>query len=87
MGQMNEKSGELKDESQSELFSAPGDAQEFGNVKTTNAFEVQLMVQFRVNLIIQLELPKGSLQDLYKYALKGALQVAIELHLTIQCIR
>ena len=32
-------------------MSAPGDVQESPNGKTINAFDVRLMVQFRVNLI------------------------------------
>ena len=39
-GQMDAKSGELKNESRSKLFSAPGDAQESANGTTTNAFEI-----------------------------------------------
>ena len=37
---MDAKSGELKNESRSKLFSAPGDAQESANGTTTNAFEI-----------------------------------------------
>ena len=48
-GQMNAKSSEVKNESTSELFSAPGDAQESANGATTNAFELRLMVQFYDN--------------------------------------
>ena len=43
--QMDAKSGQLKIESMSEN----------ANGKTTNAFEVRLMIQFRVHLIIHLE--------------------------------
>ena len=54
--QTNAKSGQLKNESKNELFSAPGDAQESENGTTVNAFELRLMIQFRVHLIIHLEL-------------------------------
>ena len=54
--QMDAKSGELKNESRSEFFSTPADAQESAIGKTINAFEVRLMIQFRVHLIIHLEL-------------------------------
>ena len=39
-GQMYAQSCELKNESKSELFSAPGDAQERAIGTTTNAFEM-----------------------------------------------
>ena len=54
--QMDPKSGLLKNESKNELFSTPGDAQESANGTTINAFDVRLMIQFRVHLIINLEL-------------------------------
>ena len=54
--QMDAKSGQLINESMSETFSAPGDAQKSANITTINASGVRLMVQFRVHLIIQLEL-------------------------------
>ena len=53
---MDVKSGQLKDESKSELFSAPGYAQRSPTRATINALEVPLMVQFRVQPIIHLEL-------------------------------
>ena len=39
---------------ESELFSAPGDVQKSANGATINVFDVNLMVQFRVKLIIHL---------------------------------
>ena len=53
--QMDAKSGQLKNESKSGIFSAPGDAKESANGTTINVFDVPLMVQFRVHLIIHLE--------------------------------
>ena len=53
---MDAKSGQLKNESKSEIFSAPGDAQESANGTTINMFNVRLMVQFRMHLIIHTEL-------------------------------
>ena len=53
---MDAKSGQLKNESKSEIFSAPGDAQESANGTTINMFDVRLMVQFRMHLIIHTEL-------------------------------
>ena len=41
--QVDAKSGQLKSESRSELFSGPGDAQESANRTTINAFEVHLL--------------------------------------------
>ena len=88
--QMDAKSGQLKNESKSEIFSASGDAQESANGTTINAFKVLLIVQIRVPLIIHIELHlEGALQGLYKDAQKGApenapkgaLQVALHLHL------
>ena len=43
---MDAKSGQLKYESESEMFTAPGDAQEIAS--GTMMFDVCLMVQFRV---------------------------------------
>ena len=54
--QMDTKSGQLKSESKNEIFSAPGDAQESATRATINAFDVCLMVQFGVHLVIRLEL-------------------------------
>ena len=42
---INAKSSQLKNESKSELFSAPGDAQENTYETTINTFEVRLMIQ------------------------------------------
>ena len=57
--QMNAKFGPLKNESKSELFSAPGGAKEGVNRTTTNVSDVRLMIQFRVHLIIHQELHLG----------------------------
>ena len=53
---MDEKSGQLKNERKSAIFSVPNYTQESANGTTANAFDVRLMVQFRVHLIIPLEL-------------------------------
>ena len=47
--QMDAKSGHLKSEGKSDIFSAPGDAQESANGTTINAFDVRLIVQIRVH--------------------------------------
>ena len=91
--QMNSKSVQLKNKSKSELFREPVYAHESAKKTTTNAFRVHLMLQFRVHLIIHLELylkvhfkiciklhKRGAPEN----ALKGALQVALELHLFMQ---
>ena len=92
---MDAKSGQLKTESNIELFSAPGDVQESANRTTVNAFQVRLMIQLRVSPDnTPGVVPKGALQDLYKDAqkgapedeLKGALQVLLELNWFMQCI-
>ena len=57
-GQMDAKSGELKNESRSKLFSAPGDAQESANGTTTNAFEIWLMVEFKMSFKIYIKMHK-----------------------------
>ena len=57
-----------------------------------NAFDVRLMIKFRLLLIIHLELHvKGHFKDLYKdpvgapeIVLKGSFQVALEFHLFMQ---
>ena len=54
--QADAKSGQLKNESKNELFSAPGNEQECENGTAINAFVFCLMIQFRVHLIIHLEL-------------------------------
>ena len=51
--QMNGKSGQLKNESKSDDFRASDDAQESANGTTINVFDVRLMVQCRVHLIIR----------------------------------
>ena len=53
---MNTKSGQLKNEGKSEIFSAPGDTQASANGTTINAFDVHLLVQFSVHVITHLEL-------------------------------
>ena len=50
--QMDEKSGQLKNESKNELFTAPGDTQESATGTTTNLFKMRLMIQFRVLIIL-----------------------------------
>ena len=47
--QMDAKSGQLKNESKSEIFSALGDAQESANGTTINTFDMRLIMQFRVH--------------------------------------
>ena len=42
--QMDAKSGQLKSESKSEIFSTSGDAQESANRTKTNVFDVRFMV-------------------------------------------
>ena len=48
------KCAKLKNESKTNIFSAPGDTQESANGTTINVFDAILMVQFRVHLIIHL---------------------------------
>ena len=68
--QMDAKSGQLKIESMSEN----------ANGKTTNAFEVRLMIQFRVHLIIHLELHLKVNFNIYihKDAQEGAPDTALK---------
>ena len=54
--QMDAKSVQIKNESETEIFSAPGKTQKFVSGTTISVFDVRLMVQFRVHLIIHLEL-------------------------------
>ena len=78
--QMDAKSGHSKIESMS------GNT----NRKTINAFEVSLMIQFRVHMIIHLQLHlkvnfniyihKDAQEGATDVALKGTLLVALELH-------
>ena len=88
---MMAKSGPLRKESKSELFSASGDPQESANGTLKNVFEVHLMLQFRVHLIIHPEShPKVYFKTYIKMhkkgapenAVKGALQVAL-VHLIV----
>ena len=53
---MDPEYGQLKNESKRELFSAPADAQDNISRTTINAFQRRLMIQFRLHLIIHLEL-------------------------------
>ena len=87
---MDWKSAQLKNESKRDPFSAPADAQENANGTAINAFEVRLMMQFRVHLIIHLELYLKVHFKIYikihkkvapENTLKNALQVALESHL------
>ena len=55
---MDAKSGELKNESKSKRFSTPGDAQESANGTTTNAFEMWLMVEFKMSFKIYIKMQK-----------------------------
>ena len=67
---------------------------ESANGKTINAFEVRLMIQFRVHLIIHQELQRKVSFNIYIYkdaqegapdvALNRTLLVALELHFFIQ---
>ena len=75
--QMDEKSVQLKNESKSEIFIAPGDAQESANRITINAFDGPLMVQFSVHLIIHLEL---HLKVCFKIYIKVHKKVYLRLH-------
>ena len=71
--QMDAKSGQSRNESKSEIFSAPGDAQQKASGTTINTFHVCLMVQFRVFPIIRLELH-----------LKVHLKIYIKVHKKVQ---
>ena len=53
---MDAKSGELKNESKSKRFSTPGDAQESANGTTANAFEMWLMVEFKMSFKIYIKM-------------------------------
>ena len=57
---MDAEFGQLKNERKSELFRAPGDAQENANGEIINVLEVRLMIQIRVHLMIHLG-PRGVL--------------------------
>ena len=83
----------IKNKSKSGLFSALADSQESAKRTMINAFEVCLMMQFRLNLIMCLE---SYLKVHFKIyikmhkkgapgnELKGALQTALKLHLFMQ---
>ena len=68
----------IKNESENELFSGPGDAQESANVTTINAFEVRLndTIQDSPDNIPG-SAAKGALQDLYRDAQKDSSKVAL----------
>ena len=72
--QMDAKSGQLKIESMSES----------ANGKTIKAFDVRLMIQFRVHLMIHLELHLDAQKGAPDVALKGTLLVGLELLLFMQ---
>ena len=85
--QMDAKSGQLKIENMSES----------ANGKTINAFNVSLMIQFKVHLIKHLELHlkvnfniyicKDAQEGAPDVALKGTFLVALKLHLFMQLSR
>ena len=84
--QMNARSCQLKNQSKSEFSISRGYAQDSANRTTTNAFEVRLMIQYLVQLLIHLELhvkctSRYAQKDPPEVALKGALPVGLELHL------
>ena len=72
--QKEAKSGQLKIESMSES----------ANGKTINAFDVRLMIQFRVHLTIHLELHLDVQEGAPDVAPKGTLLVSLELLLLMQ---
>ena len=53
----------------SEIFSAPGDAQESANGTTINVFYVRFLVKFRMQLI-----------NILRIALKSAFKIYIKVH-------
>ena len=63
----------IKNESENELFSGPGDAQESANVTTINAFDT---IQDSPDNVPG-SAAKGALQDLYRDAQKGSSKVAL----------
>ena len=75
--QMDAKSGQLKTKSKNEHFSAPGDTQEKADGTTINAFEERLIIQYRVHLIIHLEL---QLKVHFKIYIKMQKKVHLKLH-------
>ena len=72
---MDPKSSQLKNQSRSEIFNVPGNAQEIVNGTTINAFDVRLVVQFRVRLIIHLALHLKVHFKIYIKCTKGAKKV------------
>ena len=75
--QLDAKSGQLKNVSKTERFSAPDDGKESASVITVNAFEVRLMVQVGVHLIIHLEL---HLNVHFKIDIKMQKKVHLRMH-------
>ena len=75
--QMDTKSGQSKNESKREVSSAPDDVQESANGTTINAFDVPLMVEFRVHLTIHLEF---HLKVRFKIYVKVLKKVQLRLH-------
>ena len=75
--QMNAKFGKLKNESNGEIFSALGDAQERANKTTISAFEVRLMIQFRVP---PYKAPEVHLEVHFKICIKMDKKVHLRLH-------
>ena len=75
--EMGAKCGRLKNQSKSEIFRAPGDAQDGANGTTINAFNVCLMVQIRVHLIIHLQL---HLKVHFKIYIKVHKKVHLKFH-------
>lgn len=76
--QIDANSAQLKNESKSGLFNAPGDAQESANGTTTNAFKMRLTIQYRVHLIMHLELYLKVHFKIYIRIHKGAPEIALK---------
>ena len=61
------------------IFSAPDNAHESASRTTINGCHVRLIVQFKVDLIIYLELYlKVHFSDLYEGAKKGTYEIALK---------
>ena len=54
--QIDAKSGQLKNESKSEIFSAPGDVQESANGTNINAFDVHLIIHLHLHLKVNFKI-------------------------------
>ena len=77
--QMNAKSRQLKNESKIDLFSEPGDAHEKANRTAINAFEVGLMIKYRLHLIKHLKLhSKMHFKSYIKMHKKGIPEIAVK---------